>query len=152
MPPHICVSESGEHLFTQWLVAYSAPSHYLNQCWVIVNWTPGNKVQWDVNQITKLFIHENSSKNIVCEMAAVLSRGGIWANSHKLMHVYPCAYCKTFKKECRLYRDKKMFISTNFMKLYQPRNRCMEISRAKSLDVIMLGSICNTGIHASSCT
>ena len=22
-----------------WLVAYSAPSHYLNQCWVIVNWT-----------------------------------------------------------------------------------------------------------------
>ena len=34
---HICVSESGQHWFRKWLVAYSAPSHYLNQCWVIVN-------------------------------------------------------------------------------------------------------------------
>ena len=39
--PHICVSKSDQHWFRQWLVAYSAPSHYLNQCWVIVNWTRG---------------------------------------------------------------------------------------------------------------
>ena len=25
---------SAQHLFRQWLVAYLAPSHYLNQCWV----------------------------------------------------------------------------------------------------------------------
>ena len=37
--PYICVSESGQHWFRWWLVPYSAPSHYLNQCWVIVNWT-----------------------------------------------------------------------------------------------------------------
>ena len=27
--PHICVSELGQHWFRSWLVAYSAPSHYL---------------------------------------------------------------------------------------------------------------------------
>ena len=26
------------------LVAWPAPSHYLNQCWNIVNWTPRNKI------------------------------------------------------------------------------------------------------------
>ena len=53
----------------------STPSHYLNQCWVIINWTLGNKLQWNFNQNTRLFIHENASENIICEMAAILSRG-----------------------------------------------------------------------------
>ena len=77
LPPvlHICVSESGQHWFRKWLVAYSTPSHYPNQCWVIVNWTLKNKLQWNFNQTTKLFIQENASENIICEMAAILSRG-----------------------------------------------------------------------------
>ena len=83
--PHICFIESGQHWFRQWLVAYSAPSHYLNQCWVIVNWTLRNRLQWNFNQNTKLFIHENASENIVCEMATILCRGR-WVNStnHKM--------------------------------------------------------------------
>ena len=48
--PHICVSESDHHWFRQWFVAYSAPSHYLRQCWVIVNWNVRNKLQWYFNQ------------------------------------------------------------------------------------------------------
>ena len=76
---HICVSESGRHWFRKWLVTYSVPSHYLKQCWVIVNWTFRNNRQWNVNQNTKLFIHENASENIVCEMAAFLSKGR-WVN------------------------------------------------------------------------
>ena len=60
--PHICVSESDQHWFRQWLVAYSAPSHYLNQCQVIVNRTLKNELQWNFNQNTKLFIHENASE------------------------------------------------------------------------------------------
>ena len=71
---HIFVSESGHHCFRQWLVTYSAPSHYLNQYWVIVNWTPGNKLQWNFNQIAKVSILEYASENTVCEMAAILSR------------------------------------------------------------------------------
>ena len=77
---HIWVSESGQHWFRQWLVAYSAPSHYLNQCWFIVNWTFTNKLYWCFNQNTKLYIHKNASQNIVCEKAAILSRGK-WVNS-----------------------------------------------------------------------
>ena len=56
-------------------VAYSVPSHYLNQCWVIVNWTLRNNFQWNFNQNTYIFIHENASEIIVCEMAAILSGG-----------------------------------------------------------------------------
>ena len=35
---HICVSKINHHLL-----------QYLNQCWFIVNWVPGNKMQWNLN-------------------------------------------------------------------------------------------------------
>ena len=34
-----------------------------------------NKLQWNFIQNTEIFIHENASENIICEMAAILSRG-----------------------------------------------------------------------------
>ena len=73
--PHICVNEAGQHWFKQWLVAYSAPCHYLNQCWAIINWTLGNKIKWNSSQNTKLVIHENALENVVFETAAILSIG-----------------------------------------------------------------------------
>ena len=36
-----------------------------------------NKLQWNFNQNRKLFIHGNASEYIVCELAAILSRGGV---------------------------------------------------------------------------
>ena len=51
------------------------PSHYLNQYLFIVSWTFRNKLQYNYNQNTKLFIHENASEKSVCEIAAMLSRG-----------------------------------------------------------------------------
>ena len=50
------------------------PSHYLNQCWNIVNWTPWNKHQWNVNRNSYIFIQENPFENVVWKMAAILSR------------------------------------------------------------------------------
>ena len=44
---HICVSRLCHHWFRQWLVAWPAPSHCLNQWWNIVNWTLGNKFRWN---------------------------------------------------------------------------------------------------------
>ena len=76
---HICVSEWGENWFRKWLVAYLAPSHYLNQCWVIVNRTLRNKLQWDFNQNKNIFTRGNASENIVWETVAILSRGR-WVN------------------------------------------------------------------------
>ena len=58
-------------------MAYSAPSHYLNQCWVIVNWTLRNKLQCNCNitKIQNFSFAKNASENTVCEKAPILSRG-----------------------------------------------------------------------------
>ena len=47
------------------------PSHYLNHCWNIVNWTLGNKLQWNFNRNSNIFIKENTFENVVCEMASI---------------------------------------------------------------------------------
>ena len=62
------------HWFRLWLVAWPVPSHYLNQRWNIVNWTLGNKLQWNPNRNSDHFIQENAFENVVCETAAILSR------------------------------------------------------------------------------
>ena len=52
----------------------SAPSHYLNQCWHIVNWSLGNKLQWNSNQNSNIFIHENTFENVIWALVAILSQ------------------------------------------------------------------------------
>ena len=51
------------------------PSHYLNlnQCWHIVSWTLGNKLQCNINGNSNIFIQENGLENVVCKKAAILS-------------------------------------------------------------------------------
>ena len=51
-----------------------APSHYLNQCWNIVNWNLRNKLQWKFGQNSNIFIQENALENVVCEMSSILSQ------------------------------------------------------------------------------
>ena len=53
----------------------------------IVNWILRNKVQWYFIQNTKLFIDENAFENIVCEIAAILSRGR-WVNFLYYQHCH----------------------------------------------------------------
>ena len=65
---------SNHRWFIWWLVAWSAPSHYLNQWWIIVNWTLGNKFQWNFNRNSNIFIHENAFENVVCNIASISSR------------------------------------------------------------------------------
>ena len=72
--PHICVSESGQHWLRWLFVAHSAPSHFLKQCCMIANGTLRNKLQWNFDQNTKHLLCENTSGNIVYEMATILSR------------------------------------------------------------------------------
>ena len=54
--------------------AWSAPSHYLNQCWNIVNWTPQNTLQCNFNQNSYIFFQANPFENVVWKMVAILSR------------------------------------------------------------------------------
>ena len=66
---HICICNLGHHWFRQWIGACSAPSHCLNKCWNIVNWTRGNKLQWNLNRNLNIFIQESAFENVVCEIS-----------------------------------------------------------------------------------
>ena len=60
-----------------YLTLYSAmclpmvQSHYLNQWWILINWTIQNKLHWNLNRNLSIFIKENAFGNIsknVCYM------------------------------------------------------------------------------------
>ena len=59
---------SNHHWFRWWLGAWSAPSHYLNRFWNIVNRTIGNKLQWNFDCNWYIFIQENAFENVVWKM------------------------------------------------------------------------------------
>ena len=58
-----------------------APSHHLNQCWNIVNWTLMNNIQWNINRNSLIFVH----KKYCVENAGHFCQ----YNQSKR---YPCAY------------------------------------------------------------
>ena len=66
---------------------------YLNRWWDIVNCTLRNKFQWNFNRNPYIFIQENAFENVVCEMAAILSRpqcaGPIYLQDPKCGHYHP---------------------------------------------------------------
>ena len=47
---HICICNLAIIGSDNGLPSESAPSHYLNQCWNIVDWTLRNKLQWNFNK------------------------------------------------------------------------------------------------------
>ena len=88
---YICVSELGHHWFRWWLVACLVPSHYLNQCWVIVIWTIRNEIQWDINRNSNIFMQENAFENVIWKMAAIKS----WpqcVKTHYTFLIYSCIF------------------------------------------------------------
>ena len=72
---HICVTNLGCHWSTYWFVACSVPSHYLNQCCVIVIWTLIKEQTWvKLNSKFKYFQSRNALKNAVWKMLAIMYR------------------------------------------------------------------------------
>ena len=66
---------------------YSAPTiskPMLAYC----HWIPRNKLPWNFNQNTKLFIHEITSENIICKIATIMSMG-------RWVHRFPNDQCDT---------------------------------------------------------
>ena len=51
---------AGSTLVQVMACACSAPSYYLNHCWLIVNWTPGYKFLWNLNRNCIVFIQQNA--------------------------------------------------------------------------------------------
>ena len=60
---NICGSKWDHHWFRQWVLAWSVPNHYVTQSWHVVNRTPGNQFQWNLNKNTIIF----KEKNIINE-------------------------------------------------------------------------------------
>ena len=114
---HIRANKLGHHLFKQWLITCSTPSHYRNQCWFTLNWTLGNKFQWNLNQNTTVFTEENQFENVVCTMTAILSLPQCvhWfpgvitlhifhISVHKTLHKNAiCCYGRNFLSKCLLW-------------------------------------------------
>ena len=77
---YICICKLHHHWFREWLVAYSVLSHYLNQNLSIVNWSLGNKFQWNFVKISKI-----SFKKITLKMlsAKFVSASMSWCMTSK---------------------------------------------------------------------
>ena len=62
------------------------PSHYLNLWWNIVNLILRNKLQWNVNRKSYIFIQENRFENVVGEIGAILSRPQCVKGGYQIFH------------------------------------------------------------------
>ena len=65
--------------FRLWLVAWTAPSYYLNQCWSIVYLTLRSKLPWNINRNPYIFIQEIAFDVVICEIPTILS-WPLWVN------------------------------------------------------------------------
>ena len=64
------------------------PRHYLNQCWIILNWTLRNNLQWNLNRPSNISIQENAFESVVCETVAILCLVTV-EQSNSLLLLYP---------------------------------------------------------------
>ena len=107
LPTHICVTRSQwvncerfwilRQQYQQYKIigrlgTDQVTSHYLNQCGNIVNWTLRNKLQWNFDRNSYIFIQENAFDNVVWKMAAILSwtqcvKGSICEVMHGIQYV-----------------------------------------------------------------
>ena len=62
--------QTKHHWFRLWLIAWSVPSQYLNQCWNIVNSNLRNKLQWNLNRNVTIFVHKNAFEIVIWEMVS----------------------------------------------------------------------------------
>ena len=64
----------------------------LEYCWL----DPRNKLQWNFNRNSNIFIQENALENVVCEMAPILSWpqcvNSSWPSATYMRHDFQCLF------------------------------------------------------------
>ena len=75
------------------LVQVMTCRHYLNQCWLIVKWTPGNKIQWNSNRNSIIFIEENAFQGRWVK--SLWPGDAIWRQGSRSTLVQAMAWCLT---------------------------------------------------------
>ena len=109
---HVCVCKLVHHQFRPWPLACLAPNHYLNQWCCIINWTLGNKFQWNLNKDTTIFIVENAFENGCGKIAIFMSR-------HRCVNLGCCPYRCCHADYCLL----TSYIAIDFSPRPHPRLR-----------------------------
>ena len=99
----------------------SDASHYLNQCWNTVNWTPRNKLQWNVNRNSCIFIHKNPFEKVVWKWAAILSR------PQCVNKVLWCTFARvTLYDACLVFLNAGLFV---LVEIYNHNGSCKWMQR-----------------------
>ena len=132
-----------------------APSHYLNQCWNIVNFSLRNKFQWNFNRNSSIFIQENAFENVVCQMASILSRPQwvkhwfrkwlIWTNAGILLIWLIGTNFNEMLTKIHTFSFKKMDLKMSSGKL---RPLCLGLNVLLSLNPYTLG---NAWVRSQHC-
>ena len=71
---HLCVSKLTSIASNNGLSPGRQQAIIWNNAGNFVNWTLRNKLQWNFNRNSHIFIEENTFENVVCEMSVILSR------------------------------------------------------------------------------
>ena len=85
--------------------AWSAPSHYLNQCWNIVIWTNGNKLRWNLNRNLYIFIQEMHLKMLSGKWRSVGLGLNVLINQRHLLEILNIYTTKKRKDSARFLWD-----------------------------------------------
>ena len=93
--------------------AWSMPSHYLNQCWNIVNWTHSNKLQWNFHRNVYIFIQENALANDG-KMAAIFLGLNVLKGTAIWPSLRPCSWHYLYFMDCAAYLTHKYMFSSDF--------------------------------------
>ena len=101
---HICISKLTIIGSDNGLSPGTAPSHYLKQCWNIINWTLRNKCQWNFNRNSYIFIQENVFENVIWTFCL-----GLYVL--KSLHVCPTYICPIYNN-FTIYVHISLFIVT----------------------------------------
>ena len=125
----IYVSRLNRHWFRWWLVAWSAPSHNLNEWYFIVNRAVVNICQWNLNRNASMFNVENVFENIVCKRPASLS----WPQC--VNPVLWCMYIYVNRPQCVATRQGRCHVTT-YMMTSQKIREALHLMTFKSIHVL----------------
>ena len=138
----------------------------MNQCWTIVNWTFRNKLQWNFNRNSNIFIQEIAFENGVCKMVSILSRPQ-WVNmcsaarfwqissvilNYSIMSSGPKRLNKTIDSNKNLAENLVNYVVSSFwgaytgftlsVRLFTPPSVCLSALPSVCLSVCLLMKSC----------
>ena len=88
---YICISNIGYHWFRYWLASCWTPTHYLNQCWHVVNSLSPGKFEWNFVYVIFKRILVIDGCGFCCEIALIWMSLDFTDNQSTLVQVM--AWC-----------------------------------------------------------